>query len=202
MGANGRGQFFIFFHELGHAVDYYAGQDNGYSGFFTENYTVNGLNLSGYNEKDVKTMLGKSLDEILVNGNYENADQIKMTVTDALYDPKVDSENSLTGDSKDVYNKLYNEYNKKNFSDVTSFGSADVYHGITNYDILGKLIGHPQENYYFYDENNIPKHPTGKENFGTYFSYNMISGNSGKDHLEDYLPESANYMEIALEEMR
>lgn len=200
-GANGRGKFFIFFHELGHAVDYYAGQDSGYSVFFTESYLLNGLNLSDYNEKDVKNILGKSLDEILANGNYQNAEQIKSAVTDSLYDPKEISRETLTGYNKEVYDQIHSKFKNESFASVDSFGSSDVYHGVTNFDIEGQYKGHSKDEY-FYDTNGELWNTTGKENFGTYFSYNVTGGNNGNDHLSAFLPESVNYMDSVVNLMK
>ncbi|WP_321388196.1 hypothetical protein [uncultured Enterococcus sp.] len=201
-GANGRGKFFIFFHELGHAVDYYAGQDSGHSSFFTENYLLNGLNLSGYNEKDVKNVLGNSLDGILSNGNYQNAEQIKNAITNSLYNSKVVSKDNLTGEAQKVYKQLFDMFTNEYFANIDSFGSSDVYHGVTNYDIEGNVKGHLQDSYYFYDKEGNPKHTTGKENFGTYFGYNMVNGSSGNEHLSTYLPESVGYMDHVVNLMK
>ncbi|MBL1224160.1 hypothetical protein [Enterococcus sp. BWR-S5] len=74
--------------------------------------------------------------------------------------------------------------------------------GVTNYDVEGNVKRHSQDDYFFYDKEGNSKNTTGKENFGTYFSYNMIGGDSGNNHLTTYLPESVEYMETASNAMK
>ncbi|MHC5217823.1 hypothetical protein ACYSNR_14270 [Enterococcus sp. LJL128] len=192
-GAKGRGKYFILFHELGHAVDYYLGLDNGYEGFYSYYYEKNGLNLNGYNQSDVYKKLEESIDKFLNSENYSDSNKIKQHLLDTLYDP-IKKGDELTGLTKEVYNKLKNEYLYQHFSNIHSFGSTDVYSGITNFDISGQFPGHGSD--YFFDENGTPLYSTGSECFGTYFSYNVINPNGSEmENMVTFLPDSTSYMD-------
>ena len=75
---NPRGKYYTFFHEVGHAVDYYSGLEKrnffeelfNRREFFSDDFQYNGKTLSEYNILDVRNNLRASMREILNGEDY------------------------------------------------------------------------------------------------------------------------------------
>ncbi|MGC6768146.1 hypothetical protein [Enterococcus sp. LJL51] len=198
----GQGKYWIFFHELGHAIDFYYGRDKGLSGYYSLYHKENGLTLDDYNKLDVQNNLSQSIDELLKNSNYSNQQAIKQELMGVLLDPVIKAE-SLTGDIKNIYDTLQNKYEYEYLNRPSSFLVGDIYSGVTNFDIKGFHVGHTKD--YFFDSTGTPLHPTGTEGFGSYFGHHMVKEHFSEqalDTTQKYLPESTTHMDTILNQMK
>lgn len=69
---NPRGQYYTFFHEMGHAIDYFYGKENGEGGYYSTTFTTNGKTLSDYNIIDVENNIKSNLEIMLQSKEFDN----------------------------------------------------------------------------------------------------------------------------------
>jgi hypothetical protein len=76
---NPRGYYYTFFHELGHAIDWYYGLEQGYSGFYSDTCTNNGKTLMETNYDDVRSGLTARAYFLVLDAAYASLSPVQRT---------------------------------------------------------------------------------------------------------------------------
>ncbi|MBC2019811.1 hypothetical protein HCA81_02055 [Listeria booriae] len=211
--SNPRGNYYTFFHEMGHAIDYYYGKENGISSSYSSIFKTNGKTLTDYNYVDVeiniRNSLGTLLNSEVYNGLSETGkkqmiDNISknLLMQDRNFDNLTNDEQNLQVNLQDYYYKRDGGVVSGKFAGDEAEGPSDVYGGVTDRAIQGKW-GH-SDGYWFDSNGKLVTNPN-KECFAEFFGRTMIDGEAKEAGLESigtYLPESKEHMEAMLDSMR
>lgn len=203
---NPRGAYYTFFHEMGHAIDYYYAQENGgKSGeFFSDNFTYNGKTLTEHNYQDVANNMEKSMQDILAGDDYNHlTDKEKQQIIKNVNNNLLNQnrhEDSLSDIESDIQDALITEYQNKLHGPANNTAS-DIYGGVTDNTVKGDY-GH-KDGYWFDSDGNVIRNPN-KECFAGYFGRKMVgepAQTNGLDSIDKYLSESTECMEATIDEM-
>lgn len=202
---NPRGQYYTFFHEMGHAIDYFYGKENGEGGYYSTTFTTNGKTLSDYNIIDVENNIKSNLEIMLQSKEFDNlSDDEKQKMINNISQNIMQQDknyDSLTSTEQNLQDNLKLHYAEE-FAGADAESPSDVYGGVTNYTVKGDY-GHDSE-YWFNESGNIVR-KTNKESFAEFFGRKLTTGNTSVNGLKSigtYLPESSDHMEEMLESMR
>lgn len=195
-----RGAYETFFHECGHAVDYYAGIDAGYDSFFSD-YYVNetGETLRHLNRQDVTNHISSAL-ERLVDGIDVEDESMKASIRENVLREvlKHDTDVSRLSDVEtDIYYSLKEEY-ASNLKGPDNECPSDIYSGVTNFAIRGSYA---HDETYWYKSDGTTIRGTNRECFAEYYGYAMISDETKTGIVQEYLPASYSHLDEMLDAM-
>lgn len=205
---NKRGQYFTFFHELGHAIDYNYGVEHGMDGYFSSVYKTGGKTLAGHMHADVKHRLQLELHEELMKKPYEKWSGFEKNIAIArvvdafVYDGPKDID--LTEKQEVLYDKVQKKVSSELYTDV-DHNVSDIYGGVTINEVVGKW-SHPKREYWIdTSDGERIREPSG-EGFASYFGTLMIGKGTFRseqiESLEMYIPSSHAHMDKMFEEMK
>lgn len=205
---NARGVYYTFFHEIGHAIDYYYGQENGSSGFYSGSFVDSqGRTLSECNRIDVENSLSQSLSNLVITDptfsqwSAQDQQRAMTAVLSNLMNYNLDF-GTLTTDEQALQNALRAEY-RTLLTGADNENASDVYGGITNNTIVSTYGHHGVEvdgSTYWLNADNSVRRTTEKESFAEYYGRYMVADpekTAGLTSTGTYLPESV----ICIEEM-
>ncbi len=219
---NPRGKYYTFFHEMGHAIDYYYAEDNRnffenlFSGaFFSDNFKYDGKSLSEYNVLDVSNNLKKTMADILKADDFKNlSDKEKKQMINNVTNNLLNQNNNypdLSRTEKKIQDLLEIEYENNKLSGAENESASDIYGGVTNLTIdKNSNYGHHDDDMdfstgtYWYDGKGNIIRETNKESFAEYFGRKMVADpehSAGLGSMDTYLPESKECLDKMLEEM-
>ncbi|MBC6133307.1 hypothetical protein HB825_00480 [Listeria booriae] len=204
---NSRGQYYTFFHEMGHAIDYYYGKENGADDFYSSVFKTNGKTLSDYNIQDVENNVRQSLGDLLKSEEYKglSASEKQKMLDNISQNILKQDENydNLSAKEQELQDTLEIDYTFK-LSGPDNESASDVYQGVTNFTIDSRDYGYGHSDGYWFDKNGNNTNKTNKESFAEFFGRKMTVGDTsidGLESIETYLPESKEHMEKMLESM-
>lgn len=202
---NPRGSYYTFFHEIAHAIDYYAGIDYGFEGYFSDTFAVDGKTLNNYIYDDVRNHFIKEINQLLQSEKYlhlkiEERMRVINHVTENLMNQNKDF-NKLTKLERELVNELRQIYRNRLWGPENNVAS-DIYGGVTNNVITGQY-GHKSS--YWFDGNVRIREPN-REAFAEYFGRIMVpdgeSRDKGIESIGEYLPKSKSFIEDLFVEIR
>jgi hypothetical protein len=201
---NPRGDYFTFFHELGHAIDYNYGEEVG-DGFFSDYYTSNGKTLAVHMHQDVESKIKEALRNEMKNPKFEGADKQAMTnhITD-VFMYKDPTDEHLTDDEESLYSLVQNNLSIELMPDEHN-NASDVYGGVTINEIKGKWAHH--DNGYWIDEQTGERmSEPNKEGFASYYASMMTQDSEVRDKElashQKYLPNAKQHMDEMFNSMK
>ena len=209
---NPRGTYYTFFHEVGHAIDYYHGMENGYETYMSDTFVgSSGMNLSDANRLDVKTKISDEIDELFkTNPTFSQWSAVeqasaKQAVVDNLMNYNLDI-STLSPDEILLHNKV--KRNIKTYLQGNDDNSAsDVFGGVTDNEITGTYFHDDDDengDKYWLNPNGSVKRLTNKESFAHYYGRYMAGEperTDGLDSINSLLPESEVVIEEIIVEM-
>ncbi len=202
-----RGQYYTFFHEMGHAIGYFYGKENGTGDYYSTTFKTNGKTLSEYNILDVENNIKSNLEIMLSSEEYKDlSDSEKQKVINNISQNILQQDknyDNLTSIEQNLQDNLKLHYAEE-FAGADPESPSDIYGGVTNYTIKGDY-GHQNDPYYWFDKNGNVVRTTNKESFAEFFGRKLTTGDTSVNGLESidiYLPESSEHMEAMLKSMR
>jgi len=203
---NDRGAYFTFFHEMGHAIDYYSGVDQGMDGYFTESFTIDGNNLADEMYNDVENRVRMELEAELSKEAYQDLNaEDKTKMVDNITDTFIyrgPSDFDLTGEEEELYDTIQEEMSNELRSDA-HHNASDIYGGATVNEIIGKW-GHHDSSYWIDGDGERVREPN-LEGFASYYGSIMLKDSEFRDEqlesVDGYLPESREFMDEIFESM-
>ena len=202
---NPRGKYYTFFHECGHAIDYFYGQDQGedwYSGTFRNDV---GESLSDTIIEDVRNNVSVTINDILSNHSYDSwTMQDKETAKiNVLNNIMAQNTLTITDNERIIQNQVIQVYDNI-LSGPTNNVASDMYSGVTNFTFQGdyshKNSKDKEGTYWFYNDGTVRRLPN-KECFAEYYSYCVIRGDEAKKSMESYLPKAKKTIEQMIQNM-
>ena len=202
---NPRGKYYTFFHEIGHAIDYYSGKESGMKGYYSDKFTIDGKTLNDHMYEDVENNIRMELEKELKSSDYENLDsgqkkEMINNVTDNLLNQNKHYMN-LTQDEIKLQRTIRITYNKK-LSGADNECASDIYGGVTNHMIRG-TYGHNK--YYWINKKGKRVNEPSLEGFAEYYGRVMApigrKRDAGLKSIEKFLPASKQYMDDMIESM-
>jgi hypothetical protein len=200
-----RGSYYTFFHEIGHAIDYYYGIDNEYDGYFSDSFTIDGKTLNNHMYEDAGDNFRSELDNVLQSDVYDHlsidkkAEMIDNVTENLLNQNRYHRD--LTDGEKDIQRELVRFY-KETLDGPDHNTASDVYGGVTNKVIEGSY-SHKRQ-YWINEQGERIREPN-KEGFAEYYGRIMVpegdSKEAGLKSIEDFLPTSKQYMDDIFDEM-
>lgn len=204
---NARGPYFTFFHELGHAIDYNHGVENGMDGFYSNHYTSNGNTLANYMRDDVSNRVQSEINLRLEDSKYDHLSSVeKQSIVNNITEEFIydgPSNVSLTAEEETLYGEVQTQISNELQADEHN-NASDVYGGVTVNEIVGKWGHH--DNSYWIDENSEERvNEPNKEGFASYYAVYMLENSEFKDQQLDsvgeFLPNSKKHMDEMLNNM-
>lgn len=201
---NPRGKYYTLFHEIGHAIDYNAGRDYGFDGFFTDYYKINGKSLNDHIYQDARTDIALSIHLFLRSGEYrhltlEERSQIRSNVLENILKQNKNF-NKLTKLEKEIFKEIRYQYWLK-LKGPENEAASDVYGGVTNNVITGQ---YNHNSSYWFDGKKRIQEPN-KEAFAEYFGRIMLQEGKIKEEgiksIEKYLSNSKEFMDALFPEI-
>lgn len=202
---NPRGKYYTFFHEIGHAIDYYSGRESGMKGYYSDKFTIDEKTLNDHMYEDVENNIRMELEKELKLSDYENLDsgqqkEMINNVTDNLLNQnKYYSE--LSEEERKLQRTIRITYNKK-LSGANNECASDIYGGVTNKEIEGTY--NHGDNYWIDDSGKRIREPN-CEGFAEYYGRIMTPDDEIRDaglkSIEKFLPASKQYMDNMIESM-
>ncbi|MBC1373666.1 hypothetical protein HB847_15035 [Listeria booriae] len=204
---NPRGQYYTFFHEMGHAIDYFYGKEKGTGDYYSATFKTNGATLSDYNMQDVEKNVRNNLEIMLGSEDFKDlSDTEKQKMINNISQNLLQQDknyDNLTQAEQNLQDKLKLHYADE-FAGADAESPSDIYGGVTNFTIKGDY-GHQKDPYYWFDKNGDVVRTTNKESFAEFFGRKVTTGDTsvgGLESIDTYLPESGKHMEEMLESMR
>jgi len=217
-----RGAYYTFFHEIGHAIDYYYGMENGYgpkddpkrekgyNGFFSSGYRdASGTGLSDWNKQDVGNAVNRQIDDLFKKPPYngwsaEDLQRARDAVVNNLLNHNLD-EGSLTSDELGIQDTVTSSLSLS-LRGPDNESAADVYGGVTNNEVAGDYIHKPNKTRgsYWLNPNGTVKTTTEHESFAEYYGRNMTrepQRTEGLRSIDANLPGSKAFMDEMLQMM-
>jgi hypothetical protein len=203
---NDRGAYFTFFHEMGHAIDYYSGVDQGMDGYFTDSFTMDGNNLADEMYNDVENRVRMELEAELSQGAYQDLnEEDKTSMVNNIADAFIyrgPSDFNLTSEEEALYDTIQEEMSNELRSDA-HHNASDIYGGATVNEIIGKW-GHHDSSYWIDGDGERVREPN-LEGFASYYGSIMLKDSEFRDEqlesVGEYLPESREFMDEIFESM-
>ena len=149
-------KYHTFFHECGHAIDNYAGEDVGKSGYYSNKYkTEDGKVFEDTIKSDVKTTTSNYIDNILKEGGYDLKDaSVQVAKTNVLMSIMSGGVLGLTGFEQNISDSVSEQFDDDARGRRNALVS-DVYSGVTNYELVGDYSHSYSEdskgNYWYYN---------------------------------------------------
>lgn len=199
---NERGAYFTFFHELGHAIDYYYGVDNEMNGFFSDVYRTNGKTLAEHMHGDVENRIRTELRNELNKAEYDEinvSDKKKMinNIVKVAIHKGPSSDIDLTNAEDDLFGTIQTRISGELYADE-HHNVSDVYGGVTLNEILGRW-GHHELDYWINEDTRERTNEPNKEGFASYYGSSMIEDGEFRDEqiesVNEYLPNSKLHMD-------
>ena len=207
-----RGNYYTFFHELGHGIDYYGGRDksnifqrafkSSSEEFLSEFHQYNGKTLSEHNIEDVANYVRKTgagyyskSDEQLSGAEKISVDNI----TAILTDPKKNLSHVPSGDRA-----IYSDTAEKislNLQGNANESASDVYEGVSGLQISIDW-GHKKDYWVNPSTGKITR--TNTESFAEYYGRQMVldpEKADGLNSIKQYLPKSKEHLEKMINEI-
>lgn len=200
--ANDRGAYFTFFHELGHAIDYNYGIENGMDGYYSDYYKSRKKTLAEHMHGDVESRIRAELKNELNKAGYDNLDakgktSIINNVARVAIHKGPSSDIDLTNVEEDLFEKIQIQLSGELYTDEYH-NVSDVYGGVTLNEILGKW-GHHELDYWINEETRERTNEPNKEGFASYYGSIMLQDsefrNKQIDSVNEYLPNSKQHMD-------
>ncbi|MBO1001792.1 T7SS effector LXG polymorphic toxin [Pseudogracilibacillus auburnensis] len=200
--ANDRGAYFTFFHELGHAIDYNYGIENGMDGYYSDYYKSLKKTLAEHMHGDVESRIRAELKNELNKAGYDNLDakgktSIINNVARVAIHKGPSSDIDLTNVEEDLFEKIQIQLSGELYTDEYH-NVSDVYGGVTLNEILGKW-GHHELDYWINEETRERTNEPNKEGFASYYGSIMLQDsefrNKQIDSVNEYLPNSKQHMD-------
>ncbi|MBE5935798.1 MAG: hypothetical protein E7262_08420 [Lachnospiraceae bacterium] len=199
--------YHTFFHECGHAIDYYEGVDNKndegeeYSETYKNN---NGESLDDAIKVDVEKTIGDSVDQILAESDYILSDLEKETVKDSVIKNIMSGgETDLTVIESKVANTIAQDFARDAIGRRNSLVS-DVYSGATNFELVGSYSHINNQdakgNYWYNNDGSVRRNPS-IEYVAEYYGYAMTGNVGGMQSVDKYFSGSKEVMEEMLKSM-
>jgi len=199
-----RGSYYTFFHECGHAIDYFSGGKN----YFTDSFKdKNGNNLTSYIYQDVENNFNVCIGDLFQNdssfSNWSKSEQeaARQTVINNLLNDRIIG----LGDSnaQTLQDLLIDKYEIL-LKDAVNNCPSDIYGGATNNIIVGdyghKDIDANGTTYWFKADGSLRRDPN-KECFAEWYSHKILQNDSNLTSIETYLPESEQFMNKIISEL-
>lgn len=220
---NERGAYFTFFHELGHAIDYYYGKDkaeehffstigHGFQDFFgtapyySEQFETNENTLAEYMHEDVENRIRIEFNDKVTELGYDNlSSEEKEIMINNISEAMIFKDSSytfLSEEEEEIYEEIQNKLSTELRPDQHN-NASDVYGGVTLNEVVGKW-GHHKPSYWMTIFGNRKREPD-KEGFASYYGSIMIEDgelrNQELKSNEEYLPHSKKHMDKMFESM-
>lgn len=199
---NSCGAYYTFFHEVGHAIDYYYGLENG-GAWYSSNYqNSDGLTLTDTIYNDVENNFRQVLDQLSQNPAYSHWSEAERNnaINSVVENLLANNTNSLSPEQTSLQNDLRREY-RKSLSGADNECPSDIYGAVTNNTVIGSW-GHTNieadNSTYWVNADGTTKRDPNKECFAEYYGRVMTQGETsekGLNSIETYLPESKEYLE-------
>lgn len=194
-GEDPRGDYTVFFHECGHAIDDLSDKAK-WIGSDTESFRV-------YNDEIGKEVTLREAIEFDVYFNPNNPHSMTSIANSLMSDGgkgsqgnidnvirafQLGSSESLSKEDLALYNAVRNQHLRTTGTNESYEAVTDVYGGVSHNTLRGGGYGH--DNVYWEDKNKA-----GMELWAEYFSYNMTKNQDSLGHLVEYFPEASKVME-------
>lgn len=190
-----RGKYCRFFHECGHAIDYYSGNRSWYSSSYRD---LNGKTLEQYNKYDVENNIRNKIDSLLTAKEYsnltiENKKELRDEVLNNIMAGNKYANVNLSPSASELQKEIEWLY-KEELSGPENNVASDIYGGCTNLVIQGNF-SHSQEGYW----NRVE---TSTECYAEYYSLQMIDNQDAIRGGEKYLYNSYELINKMMREMK
>lgn len=203
---NPRRNYYTFFHELGHGIDYYGGRDKlnifqrAFKGpgaeFLSEFHQYNGKTLSEHNIEDTANYVRKTGAGYYSKSYEQLSDAEKASVdniTTILTDP-TKKISDVSADDRTVYAATVKNINS-NLQGAANESASDIYGGVSGLQISG---GWSHRQSYWVNSGKVINNTTNKESFAEYYGRQMIldsEKSDGLNSIKQYLPKSTEHLE-------
>jgi len=203
---NPRGSYYTFFHECGHAIDYFYGLENGSAWYSTSYTNGDGRTLSECNRLDVENNLNQAIDDFFANNpTYSQwSDDDKKSAHNAIVSNLMNynlNKDNLTSDQLALQQELADQYSL-NLRGADNESASDIYGGVTNMVLAGSWGNSPG---YWVNSDGSVNRTTNKESFAEYYGRIITTEpqkSNGMDSIETYLPESRSCMDDMFDSMK
>jgi hypothetical protein len=207
-----RGSYYTFFHEVGHAIDWYYGKEQG-SSHYSGTFTINGKTLMDTNYDDVRANLTVTAQSLLANNAFASLtpDQRSAIAINVVNNLMAQNRNfgNLTADEQALQDSLVRKYETP-FMKADNESASDIYGGVTNRTVPGSrnTWGHNDpitDQYYWFDQQGQPNQGTNVECFAEYFGRIMVDdpqSTDGLNSISTYLPNSRTFLDQMLGGMK
>ena len=192
-------KYHTFFHECGHAIDYYASVENGGKKYFSETYIgEDGQTLDQAIVGDVKAFIGAQVATSIAGGGYNMSASESNEVTENIINNIMSGgETQLTATEEKIADEVKMTFSKNAYGRRNSLAS-DVYSGVTDYELLGSYSHENSADsagtYWLYNDGTRRRNPS-TEYVADYFGYAMTNNAGGMQSVETYLGDSKEVME-------
>lgn len=194
-----------FFHEIGHAVDYYYSRENRLKVDMSMSYVgSNGVSLDQAAIVDLENWSRESAREILEKDYSELTSTQIDTMVNNITDYIMSGGNGSLGLTEEmVLEEMQYTFSRSNRGRSGGLVS-DVGSGISNFVLKGEFTHinatDDEGTYWFYNDGKVRRQPS-MEYFAEYFGYCMIKDEKGLDSVESYFPGSKEVIDEMIAKM-
>ncbi len=190
-----RGKYYYFFHECGHAIDYYSGNGSWYSSNYRD---LDGKTLEQYNKYDVENNIRNRIDSMLTAKEYsnltiENKKELRDEVLNNIMAGNKYANVNLSPSASELQKEIEWLY-KEELSGPENNVASDIYGGCTNFVIHGSY-GHEDEGYW-------DRVKTSTECYAEYYGLQMIDNQDSIKNGKKYLSNSYDCINKMMKEMQ
>ncbi len=196
-----RGEYYTFFHECGHAIDYYYGLDDNGRTHFSSTYMDNSnMTLRDYIFADIESELRNSINRILSTSEFDRlSEREKYVLKNAVLQNLTNGgTKELQGDAKMLQDRVVQGYTFE-LQMISREVASDMIGGVTNNQIKG--VASHDDDYWWNPITREPENSINREFFAEIYAYNIIQNERGIDDSNRYLKNSYSHMEKILKEM-
>lgn len=198
--------YHTFFHECGHAIDNYAGEDIRSKEYFSDSYVdEDGTSIDQAIVGDIKSFVGVQVATIFAAGGYGNMSASERnTATENIINSIMSGgETELTATEEKIATEVKTNFSRNAWGRRNSLVS-DVYSGATDFEMLGdyshKNNVDSKGTYWLYNDGTQRRKPS-VEYVAEYYGYAMTNNIGGMNSVENYLGESKEIVEGMFEEI-
>ena len=187
-------KYHTFFHECGHAIDYYFSEENKIKTYTSASFVgSNGITLDQSTENDVKnwtqTQAQKYIDSEYQNLSDAERKNMANNVTEYVMSK---GQTTLTRAEEGILSDIQVEFANKAQGRSGALVS-DTASGVTDFILLGDyshLASEDKEGTYWTYNNGKTRHMPSCEYFADYYGYNMTNNVKGLKFVSEMYPES------------
>src|SRR5690625_1050104 len=126
-----RGSYYTFFHEIGHAIDYYNGLEQGKGGNFSNGFKIDGLTLNDHIYHDAERNFKQVIKDELKSKSYDNMsdkqkNEMAQNVTENFMNQD-ELHNKLSNEEKELSREIRRKYKEDILDGAAHNTASDMY---------------------------------------------------------------------------